>query len=136
MNKLALVIAGLLTTTSVFATDFKCQGHGQDENGDLVSSEITVTINDNSIVITEDNGTQYGFAMNDLTYDPNYRPSAKYAGYYRYNAAAGDNDNWNDVLIQKPMADNKRAKAGAVVFQGTEEDGGTAAYFDTCSRVN
>jgi hypothetical protein len=134
MNKLVVVIS-LLCSSTVFANQFKCEGHTLDENGNTVRAEIILTVNDTFMVITESNGTAYGLTANDLTYDENYRPSAKYAGYYRYNVAAGVNSDWNDVLIQKPMADNKRAKSGEVVFQGTVEDGGIAAYFDSCTRL-
>ena len=127
---MALVLG--LVSSSAFAADFTCEGKAQDQNGDVQHAEITVSIDDSSLSVQENNGTQFGLAL-AATYDENYRPSAKYAGYYRFNVK-GNDGGWVNVLIQKPMLDNKRARGGAVVFQGTEEDGGTAAYFDYCTR--
>jgi hypothetical protein len=131
-----LTIALALASSSAFAAEtFTCYGKSMDESGALTKAQITLTIDGDSLTVSEDNGTSFGFGM-QTQLDLNYRPSAKYAGYYRFNAISGNSSGWNDILIQKPMLDNKRAKAGGAVLQGTEEDGGMAAYFDYCSRVN
>jgi hypothetical protein len=133
MKKSLMVVLMLgLVSSSAFAADFTCRGQVQDQDGNYQPAQITVSLDGDSVHIKED-GTQYGLDI-DATYDANYRPSAKYAGFYRYEAKDQTDAGWNDVLIIKPMADNKRAVSGTVVFQGSEEDGGTAAYFDHCER--
>ncbi len=134
--KSTLALALALVSSSAFASEqFTCRGKSFNESGALVPAQITLSLDGDTLTVTEDNGTTFGFGM-ETQLDVNYRPSAKYAGYYRFNAVSGNNSGWNDILIQKPMLDNKRAKAGGAVLQGTEEDGGMAAYFDSCSRVN
>jgi hypothetical protein len=129
------LVASLLASSSVMAAQFTCNGKAVDDSGTLVAAQITIDVSDDSLSVKEDNGTNFGFAM-EATYDANYRPTAKYAGYYRYSGKGANAQGWDDILIQKPMADNKKAKTGAAVLQGIEEDGGMAAYFDTCHRVD
>jgi hypothetical protein len=133
--KKSLMVALMLSlvSSSAFAADFTCTGKVHDQDGNWQSAQVTVTLDGNSVSVKEDNDTQYGLDT-DATYDANYRPTAKYAGYHRYTAAQASDQGWNDVLVIKPMADNARAKSGSIVLQGSEEDGGMAAYFDYCTR--
>jgi len=134
-NGIMLALALGLVSSSAFAAEFTCMGKVQDQDGNWQSAQITVTLDGNSVSVKEDNGTQYGLDI-DATYDANYRPTAKYEGFYRYSATQASDQGWNNVLVIKPMADNAKAKAGSIVLQGSEEDGGMAAHFDNCTRKN
>jgi hypothetical protein len=127
-----LVTLGALIS-SAHATVFTCKGKAMNESGAWSDSEITLKLDGDSAQVIEDDNLQLGFGM-DAQYDEAYRPTAKYKGYSRFNVRSPNAAGWNDVLVLDSMKE-KGAKTGKAVLQGTEEDGGMAAYFDDCTKT-
>jgi hypothetical protein len=133
MKKSLMVVMMLgLVSSSAFAAEFSCYGRAQDQDGNWQQAQISVTLDGNSVSIKETDNLQLGLDI-DANYNDSYRPTAKYEGFYGYDTATRG-EGWNRVLVIKPMADNAKAKAGSIVLQGSQEDGGTVAHFDSCQR--
>jgi hypothetical protein len=131
--KNVLLVALVLVSSSAFATDFTCNGRAQDQDGNWQNAQISVSLDGNSVSIKETDNLQVGLDI-DAFYNDSYRPTAKYAGYYGYDARQQTDAGWNRVLVIKPMADNAKAKAGSIILQGSMDEGGMAAHFDYCTR--
>ena len=130
---MALVLG--LVSSSAFAAEFTCYGSAQDQDGNWQKAEVSVSLEGNSVKVKETDSLNIGLDI-EASYNSNYRPTAKYEGFYGYDASQQSDAGWNRVLVIKPMADNAKAKAGSIVLQGSEEDGGMAAHFDNCTREN